>query len=625
MIDDLVKRYPALAVCRSSIQEAVESICASYSRGGKVIACGNGGSASDAEHIVGELMKGFILKRPIDDELYGKMKKVCPNEADYLRDNLQGALPAISLMNAVALNSAFANDQAPDLAMAQQVLGLGTKEDILIGISTSGNSTNVIYALDMARESIVLLKNQNNILPLKKGKIKSLAVVGINAGTCEFGDYSGTPASEPVSILDGIKAAAGNAIAVKYAPWVSAADATETIAQEFFPKGLKAEYYSGTELKGTPKTRTDEWINFEPTNQAPDPFIPDAPMSVRWTGTLRPSIPGEYTLCLTSDDGCRLFVDGKLVIDAWGGHAVRTDKASLSLEAGKEYDVKVEYYNLRDYAVARLGWVPPKVAGQDRLSLYGDAGKLAKECDVVVAVMGINKSIEREGKDRDYITLPADQQEFLQELYHVNKNVVLVLVAGSSLSILWEDKNLPAIVNAWYPGEKGGTAVADVLFGKYNPAGRLPLTYYNRIEDLPPFDDYDITKRTYKYFEGDVLYPFGYGLSYTNFRYSNLKVEPKGETVEVTFTLKNAGKYDGDEVAQVYTRLPEYEGKAPIKELRGFKRVHLKKGECKVVTIPLRREDLRYWSESQGKFIIPEGLPEIMVGASSSDIRLKSE
>ena len=151
--------------------------------------------------------------------------------------------------------------------------------------------------------------------------------------------------------------------------------------------------------------------------------------------------------------------------------------------------------------------------------------------------------------------------------------------------------------------------MADVLFGKYNPAGRLPLTYYNRIEDLPPFDDYDITN----------------GLSYTNFRYSNLKVEPKGETVEVTFTLKNAGKYDGDEVAQVYTRLPEYEGKAPIKELRGFKRVHLKKGECKVVTIPLRREDLRYWSESQGKFIIPEGLPEIMVGASSSDIRLKSE
>ena len=239
--------------------------------------------------------------------------------------------------------------------------------------------------------------------------------------------------------------------------------------------------------------------------------------------------------------------------------------------------------------------------------------------------MGINKTIEREGKDREFITLPADQQEFLQELYHVNKNIVLVLVAGSPLSVLWEDKNIPAIVNAWYPGEQGGTAVAEVLFGKYNPAGRLPLTYYNRIEDLPPFDDYDITKRTYKYFEGDVLYPFGYGLSYTSFRYSDLKVEDKGKTVDVTVTLRNVGRYDGDEVVQVYTRLPEYEGTAPIKELRGFKRVHLKKGQSKTVTVPLRREDLRYWSETHKRFIIPEGIPEIMVGASSADIRLKTD
>ena len=487
-----------------------------------------------------------------------------------------------------------------------------------------GSEEHQALALEMARESIVLLKNQNNILPLRKGKIKSLAVVGLNAGTCEFGDYSGVPASTPVSILDGIKEAAGKGIDVKYAPWVSAADASETIAPEFFPGGLKAEYYSGTGLEGTPKTRTDGWINFEPSNQAPDPFLPGDPLSVRWTGVLRPSLSGNYVLSFTSDDGCRLYIDDKLVIDAWGGHAVRSDKVTLSLEAGKEYNIKAEYYNLRDYAVARLGWVPPKTAGQDRLSLYGEAGKLAKECDAVVAVMGINRSIEREGKDRDFITLPADQQEFLQEIYHVNKNVILVLVAGSPLSILWEDKNIPAIVNAWYPGEKGGTAVADVLFGKYNPAGRLPLTYYNRIEDLPAFDDYDITKRTYKYFEGDVLYPFGYGLSYSTFRYSNLKIEDKGDTVEVSFTLKNTGRFDGDEVTQVYTRLPEYEGKAPIKELRGFKRVHLKKGESKVVTVPVRREDLRYWSETKGKFIVPEGLPEVMVGASSSDIRLKS-
>ena len=489
-----------------------------------------------------------------------------------------------------------------------------------------GSEEHQALALEMAKEAIVLLKNEKNMLPLKKGKVRSVAVVGINAASCEFGDYSGTPASTPVSILDGIKtAAAKEKIKVNYAPWKTAADGMELIAPEFFPGGLKAEYYSGTSLQGQAKTRTDEWINFEPNNQAPDPFLPASPLSIRWTGTLRPNVSGEYELSFTSDDGCRLWVDDKLVIDAWGGHQVRSDNVKINLEAGKEYSIKAEYWNNLDYAVAKLNWRPPVVDGQSRLALYGKAGEVAAKSDVVIAVMGINKTIEREGKDRDYLTLPADQQEFLQELYHVNKNIVLVLVAGSSMSVLWEDKNLPAIVNAWYPGEKGGTAVADVLFGKYNPAGRLPLTYYNRIEDLPPFDDYDITKRTYKYFEGDVLYPFGYGLSYSSFRYSNLKVEDKGENVEVTFTLKNTGKYDGDEVAQVYTRLPEYEGKAPIKELRGFKRVHLKKGETKTVTIPVRREDLRYWSESRGKFIVPEGLPEVMVGASSADIRLKTE
>ena len=485
-----------------------------------------------------------------------------------------------------------------------------------------GSQKHRNLALEMARESMVLLKNDNGILPLRKGKVRSVAVVGNNAAICEFGGYSGSPATEPVSILEGIKAVAGKDIQVNYAPWKSAADGLEIIAPEYFPDGLEAEYFRGTELKGEPSVRTDEWINFEPTNQAPDPFIPDSPMSARWTGTLRPVLDGEYVLNMTSDDGCRLYLDGELLIDAWKRHDFQNDKASVSLKAGHDYNIRVEYYNRSNYGVARLSWCPPAANKNDRLALYGKAGEIARKSDVVIAVMGINQTIEREGKDRDFITLPADQQEFLQELYHVNKNIVLVLVAGSPLSILWEDKNIPAILNAWYPGQEGGTAVAEVLFGKYNPAGRTPVTYYNTIEDLPPFDDYDITKRTYKYFEGDVLYPFGYGLSYSSFRYSNLKVEDKGETVDVTFTLKNTGKYDGDEVAQVYVRLPEYEGKAPIKELRGFERVHLNKGESKTVTIPLRREDLRYWSDTQGKFIIPEGLPEIMVGASSQDIRL---
>ncbi len=486
-----------------------------------------------------------------------------------------------------------------------------------------GCEAHQTLALQTAREAIVLLKNERNTLPLRKGRIRSLAVVGINAGSCEFGDYSGVPASAPVSILEGIRAAAGKQIRVEYAPWKSAVDGMEIITPEFFPEGLRAEYYQGVDLSGEAAVRTDPWINYEPSNQAPDPFLPNSPNCVRWTGKLCPSVSGEYVLNLASDDGARLKLDGKLLIDSWAGYAVHSDTVVVRLEAGRAYELEVESYNVRDYGLARLSWRMPSPGVQDRISLYGKAGELARSCDAVVAVMGINKSIEREGKDREDITLPADQQEFLRELYRINPNLVLVLVAGSPLGILWEDKNLPAIVNAWYPGQEGGTAVAEVLFGDYNPAGRLPLTWYNRVEDLPAFDDYDITKRTYKYFDGPVLYPFGYGLSYTSFKYSDLEVRDAGETVEVSFTLKNVGRRSGEEVAQVYVQLPEYEGVVPIKELKGFQRVYLRRGESRRVTIPLRREDLRYWSESRKTFVVPDGLPHVFVGASSADIRLQ--
>ena len=331
-------------------------------------------------------------------------------------------------------------------------------------------------ALQAAREAIVLLKNENAALPLRREQLRSLAVVGINAASCEFGDYSGVPVGEPVSILEGIRTLAGPDVEVKHVPW--------------------------------------------------------------------------------KEEG---------------------------------------------------------------------AAREAASCDAVVAVMGINREIEREGKDRDDIGLPDYQVEFLQQLYAANPRLILVLVAGSSLSLEWEQENIPAIVDAWYPGEQGGTAVAEVLFGDYNPAGRLPLTFYRSVEDLPPFDDYDITKRTYKYFEGPVQYPFGHGLSYTSFTYSDLEVRDEGETVEVVFTLRNEGPCDGEEVAQVYVRIPGYEGKAPVKELKGFQRVFLRKGLRQKVFVSIRREDLRYWSESQGRFVIPEALPEVMVGASSADIRLTSK
>ena len=536
--------------------------------------------------------------------------------------------PLLSAYRQYMVTDADIDSAAYRVLRARMQLGLfdsGEKNPYTkISPDVIGSAEHQEVALNAARECIVLLKNQKKMLPLNVKKVKSIAVVGINAGNCEFGDYSGSPVIAPVSVLQGIKDRVGDGVKVVYAPWKSAVDGMELIQGTNFPEGLKAEYFDNTKLQGTPKVRKEEWINFEPANQAPDPFLPKSPLSVRWTGKLRPTVTGQYTFSFTSDDGCRLSVDGKMLIDAWRGHAVRTDTATIYLEAGKDYQLKAEYYDNRDYAVAKLQWRVPQVGKVTRLDLYGEAGKAVRECETVVAVLGINKSIEREGQDRYDIQLPADQREFLQEVYKVNPNIIVVLVEGSSLAINWMDEHIPAIVNAWYPGESGGKAVAEVLFGDYNPGGRLPLTYYKSLDELPPFDDYDITKgRTYKYFKGDVLYPFGYGLSYTSFKYSNLQVEDGEDEINVSFQLKNTGKCAGDEVAQVYVKLPERNEVMPVKELKGFERVSLKGGESKKVTIKLRKDLLRYWDEEQSQFVHPSGDYMIMLGASSADIRLQ--
>jgi beta-glucosidase len=495
-----------------------------------------------------------------------------------------------------------------------------------ISPSVIGCKEHQDLALQAARESIVLLKNENNMLPINPKKTKSIAVVGINAGHCEFGDYSGTPVIAPISILQGIQERAGNDVKVVYAPWVSAANGFEMIRASYFPDGLKAEYFDNTELEGTPRSRKESVINFDPASQPPDPIIKDINRSIRWTGKLRPDVTGRYVLAFTTDEGCRLFIDGKKVIDHWQGHGVETDSVAIDLIAGKEYDLKAEYFDCRDAAIAKLQWRVPQQDVRKGLERYGDAAKAVRECQTVVAVLGTDKTVEREGHDRDNIYLSDDQMDFIKEVFKVNHNVIVVLVSGSSLAINWIDDNIPAIVNAWYPGESGGRAVAEVLFGDYNPAGRLPLTYYKSMDDLPDFNDYDIRHgRTYQYFMGEVLYPFGYGLSYTSFKYSNLKVADGDKEVSVSFDIKNVGRRDGEDVPQVYVRLPERNEIMPIKELRGFDRVSIKKGGTKRVTIALDKDLLRYWDEKEGRFVHPSGTYTIMVGASSEDLRLKAE
>lgn len=478
-------------------------------------------------------------------------------------------------------------------------------------------------ALETARQSMVLLKNQKNFLPLNRKKIRSIAVVGVSAAHCEFGDYSGNPKNTPVSVLDGIKKYAENAnIKVVHAPWVSSGTDFDPISKGFFPNGLKAEYFSNSDLQGTPSVRMEEELLYDPVHR-PDRFQPEAPMSIRWTGTLMPVVSGDYTLGLKTDDGCRLFLDGKKLIDSWTERSAQMDQVIVKLEAGKAYDLRVEYFDGGGDCFARLYWKAPVTDQTNRLALFGDAGKVAKECDVTVAVLGINKSIEREGQDRYSLELPIDQQEFIKELYKVNPNTVVVLVAGSSMAINWMDENIPAILNAWYPGEQGGNAVAEALFGDYNPGGRLPLTYYNSLDELPAFDDYSVKNRTYQYFEGKPLYEFGYGLSYTNFKYKKKSITQSNNTVDITFNLSNVGKYDGDEVAQVYVRYPETGTYMPLKQLKGFSRVHLKKGKSADITISVPKKELRYWDEKTRQFVTPAGEYVFQVGGSSENISIE--
>lgn len=471
-------------------------------------------------------------------------------------------------------------------------------------------------ALKSARESIVLLKN-DGILPLDKSKLKKVAVVGINADKCELGDYSGMPTIMPVSILQGVKDMCGDDVEVVTTPWKTAGNGMQLMDESCFADGINAEYYDDTYWNHKTTERKENLLYFEPTNQAPDPLVPVHQMSARWTGDIVADVDGNYEFELVQFGGiCRIFIDDELVLGKDDEH-----KCSLNFKKGSRHHLVMDFSNERDYCNVKLNWKKP---GTQASEMYSQAIDLAKESDVVIAAMGYNKTIEREGLDRPDLNLPADQIDFLKSLKEVNPNVVLVLVAGNSLSLNWEDENLPAIVESWYGGEYGGQAVADVLFGNVNPSGKLPLTFYKGVEQLPAFDDYQVTNgRTYKYLEEEPLYEFGYGLSYTTYEYSDFKVSRKGKGWNVKFAVANTGEMAGDEVAQVYVRIPDYEGKSPIKELKGFSRVSLNPGEKKTVTVFIPDSKLRYWSDAENVFKYSSLKPEVMVGASSADIRLK--
>jgi len=481
-------------------------------------------------------------------------------------------------------------------------------------------------ALEAARESIVLLKNDRHTLPLKSN-VRSIAVVGPTADSLDalLGNYNGTPSSYS-TILAGIRkrfpnskvASATGAPMTETRPLVVPASALRTSAQSGQP-GLAAEYFSNNTLAGTPAfQRIDPTLNFEWTFVSPAPDVPADKFSARWSGELVAPVDGDYRLGVSTDGGCRLYFDGKLFIDDWAPHNERGLTKLVHLQGGHAYPIRLEYFHNYWESAVRLLWMPP--------NLLQDAIEVARASDVVVAVVGITAQLEGEeseasdpgffGGDRTDITLPAPQQTLLEALAATGKPLVVVLTNGSAVAVNWANEHAAAILEAWYPGEEGGNAVADVLSGEYNPAGRLPITFYKSVAQLPPFTNYSMFNRTYRYFSEEPLYPFGYGLSYSTFTYSGATVTPTesdaNSSAAVSVVVTNSSPIPGDEVVQLYVSHPGLEG-APLRALAGFQRMHLAPHASQSVTLTLSPRELSV-VDANGVRQVPARPVELWIG-----------
>jgi beta-glucosidase len=470
-------------------------------------------------------------------------------------------------------------------------------------------------ARDAAREATVLLKNDGDVLPLRAG-VKSIAVIGVDAAEPRLGGYSG-PGIKVTSILDGIRERAGAAVSVRYAPGPGRLTPEYAVvpAQRLAVRG---EYFDNIRLEGEPRlVRSDPRIDFGWTLNAPGPGIPFDWYSVRWTGTITAPPEGVRRLGVEANDGYRLFLDGRLLIDDWRKRSYGSRLADVALAPGSAHEVRLEYFESTGNARVKLVWDAGAV--RDWRAAIDSAVGAARGSDVAVVVAGIE---EGEFRDRALLRLPGHQEELIAAVAATGTPVAVVLVGGSAITMSgWLDR-VGAVLDVWYPGEEGGHAVADVLFGDYDPAGRLPITFPVAEGQLPLRYNHKPTGRGDDYVDltGQPLFPFGYGLSYTTFEYSSLVVDP----AVVRCRVKNTGARAGDEVVQLYLREEVASAARPVMELKGFARVRLAPGEERELSFPLGPERLRALDRA-GRWVVEPGPYRVMVGSSAKDIRLRGE
>lgn len=559
-------------------------------------------------------------------------------------------MPFGQYLNPRTLNSAFdngelteeiINDKIRRLLFVMNKIGLldnnPEPDESLIN-----SKLNRDIAYRSALESIVLLKNQNNILPLDQNKIKSIAVIGPNAAIARTGGGGSSMVNsiDPVSPLDGLKNRLNSHIKINFTEGVLLEGDEAPIDSKYFfidekleKPGLTGEYFNNINLEGAPKLKkVDTNINFKWWNEKPDPELENDNFSVRWTGYIKAPKTGEYTFTVSSDDGTRLYLDDRLMVDDWNDHAVEARSCRVTLNANEPTKIVLEYYEHGGDAVAILSW---KIPGEDSWKNAIDA---AKHSDVALIFAGTSFNYETEGRDREDLNLPNLQAELINEISEVNNSVVVILITGSPVLMNnWVDKT-KGLVAAWFGGIEMGNAIADVILGNYNPSGKLPITFPKRWEDCSAYSSYktldSVTYYTddifvgYRHFDKnniEPMFPFGFGLSYTNFKYENLNVAvtDSSNVIEVEFSLRNVGDREGTEVPQLYTSPLNPKIDRAKKELKCFDKIFLKSGEETKVKMKLDKEDFAYYDETLRYWKVDAVMYEILVGSSSRGILLE--
>jgi len=642
-----------LPAFRMAIQEGnVQSVMCAYNRTNTKACCG-----SDS-----------LLNILLRDELgfKGYIVSDCGAIADILKGhrlvNSEAEAAALALTSGTDLNC---GDMFPFLRQAVKE-GLVSEKDIDLALARlfaarfrlgmfdpPGNVayTRIPYdvvecekhqqlALEAARKSIVLLKNETQLLPLDKN-LGCIAVIGPNANDAEVlkANYSGY-ASIVTTPLQGIINKAGPNTRIIYAQgceWADNMNSFSVLPDSVFYQtencrnpGLLVEYFNNKDLQGDPiAIGIDSLIHANWWDGSPLKDLNDDNFSVRWSGYIRAPRTGEYQFGGEGMNRFTLYLEDSLFLTASNDHHERKVFNKVFFEAGKVYHIRADFSNYLNDAFFRLIWSIPS------RNLEQEAIKAVKKADVVVLFMGLSPRLEGEemnvpvkgfrGGDRITLDLPEVQEKLLKKIAGLGKPVVLVLLNGSALSVNWAKDHIPAILEAWYPGQAAGNAIADVLFGDYNPSGRLPVTFYKSIDQLPPFEDYAMNGRTYRYFNGDALFPFGYGLSYTTFHFDDITADKeilrKGDTLAVGVEITNTGQVDGEEVVQLYITGPAGEIPKPLKELRGFDRISLAAGASDEVRFILTEKDLEYYHEDMGSYAVDPGEYILGIGPSSDQLK----